>query len=51
MNTLSKSVDVFDLVPIWGEDAPNEHIARFGGHPNAEGCLALAKEFVKRNFF
>ena len=51
MNTLSKSVDVFDLVPIWGEDAPNEHIARFGGHPNADGCLALAKEFVKRNFF
>ncbi len=50
-NTLSKTVEVFDTVSIWGQDAPNEHCARYGGHPNSEGSLALAKEFIKREFF
>jgi hypothetical protein len=32
---------VFDCVPILGEkDAP--HMAKYGGHPNAEGCTAWA---------
>ena len=48
---LSKKVEVFDTVSIWGLDSPNEHMARYGGHPNAEGSLTLAKAFVEKKFF
>lgn len=51
VSVLSKEALVFDTVSIWGLEAPNEHCARYGGHPNSEGCLALANEFVKRKFF
>lgn len=50
-NTLSKSVEIFDTVSIWGKETPNEHCARYGGHPNDEGSLILAKEFVSKKFF
>ena len=42
---------IFDTVSIWGQDAPNTNLSKYGGHPNAEGCLALAKEFVEKKFF
>lgn len=48
MNELSKITEVYDVVKIWGQDAPNEHMARYGGHPNAEGCMQLALDFVKK---
>ena len=38
---------LFDVRPDWGQDAPNEHMARYGGHPDAAGCEALAERFVK----
>ena len=38
---------LFDVRPDWGKDAPLEHMARYGGHPDAEGCEALAERFVK----
>lgn len=43
---MSKKTEIFDVVPIWGLDKPNEHKARYGGHPNEEGCLKLAIGFA-----
>ena len=51
VNELSEQAEIFDTVSIWGEDAPNQSRARYGGHPNKEGSLSLANEFVKRKFF
>ena len=48
---LSKKVEIFDTVSIWGQDAPNENLSRYGGHPNKEGCLALAEKFVEKKYF
>ncbi|MBQ8146589.1 MAG: SGNH/GDSL hydrolase family protein [Clostridia bacterium] len=48
LNELSKITEIYDVVPIWGQSAPNEHMARYGGHPNEEGCLELAKDFVSK---
>ena len=48
LNGLSKITEVYDVVPIWGDTAPNEQRAVYGGHPNAKGCLALANDFVKK---
>lgn len=45
-NELSKITEVYDVVPVWGDKAPNDQRAIYGGHPNAEGCLELAKDFV-----
>ncbi len=40
---LCDAVDyLFDSVPILGEDIPYEHRARYGGHPNDEGCAVWA---------
>lgn len=48
LETLSKITEVYDVVPIWGDKAPNEQRAIYGGHPNAQGCLALATDFVSK---
>lgn len=48
MNDLSEITEVYDVVPIWGKEAPNENCAKYGGHPNKEGCLALALDFIKK---
>ena len=45
---LSKVVEVFDVVPIWGDKEPNEQKAIYGGHPNSEGSALLAKDFVSK---
>lgn len=42
---MSKKTEIFDVVPILGKDKPNEHMAKYGGHPNEEGCLKLAIGF------
>ncbi len=48
LDELSIISEVYDVVPIWGQSAPNEHMAKYGGHPNEEGCLELAKDFVAK---
>ena len=45
---LSRLVEIYDVVPIWGEKAPNEHKAKYGGHPNDEGSTLLAKDFIQK---
>ncbi len=40
---LGKKADLcFDSVPILGDNMPNEHHARYGGHPNDDGCAVWA---------
>ncbi|MBO5313623.1 MAG: SGNH/GDSL hydrolase family protein [Clostridia bacterium] len=48
LDEMSAITEVYDVVPIWGDKAPNEHRAVYGGHPNEEGCLKLAKDFVSK---
>ncbi len=48
LNDLSKITEIYDVVPIWGDKTPNEQRAIYGGHPNAQGCLALALDFVEK---
>lgn len=48
INELSKITEVYDVVPVWGDKAPHEEVAIYGGHPNADGCLALAKDFIEK---
>ncbi len=48
---LSKKAEIFDTISIWGKESPNENMARYGGHPNVEGCEVLANEFVSKNYF
>lgn len=45
---LSKFVEIYDTVSIWGDKAPNEHKAIYGGHPNEEGSTLLANDFVTK---
>ena len=45
---MSKITEVYDVVPIWGDKAPNEQKAIYGGHPNEEGCLKLAVDFTEK---
>ena len=45
---LSKLVEIYDTVSVWGNKAPNEHMAIYGGHPNEEGSALLAKDFVSK---
>ncbi len=47
-NQLFKDALIYDTVPILGMEAPNEHRAKFGGHPNVEGSTLLAKDFVSK---
>lgn len=48
LNELSKITEVYDVVPIWGDKAPNEQHAIYGGHPNEGGSLLLAKDFTEK---
>jgi len=48
LNDLSKITQTYDVVPVWGDKEPNEQRAIYGGHPNSEGCLALARDFVSK---
>ncbi|MGI6742205.1 MAG: SGNH/GDSL hydrolase family protein [Eubacteriales bacterium] len=43
----SKADAVFDFAAALGASAPNQHIAPYGGHPNAEGCMILACAYLK----
>ena len=46
LKNLSKITEIYDVVPVWGDEAPNEQHAIYGGHPNAEGSLKLATDFI-----
>lgn len=48
MNELSKITEVYDVVSVWGDESPNEQRAIYGGHPNEEGCLKLACNFLEK---
>ncbi len=45
---LSKEVEIYDVATIWGHEAPNEHKAKYGGHPNLEDSTVMARDFVKK---
>ena len=38
---------VFDFAKVVGQEAPNEHCAKYGGHPNVEGCAVAAEVYLK----
>ena len=51
---LSKEVDAFfDCVPVLGKSEEEPHIAKYGGHPDDEGCLVWAKALYEacKNLF
>ena len=35
------------IAAVLGQQAPNEHRCIYGGHPNAEGCKAVAEAYLK----
>lgn len=46
--TLCKKVyRVFDMAKATGKEAPNDNMARFGGHPNSEGCEYIAQKYLE----
>ena len=43
LNDLSHRADaLFDVVPVLCQDAKHPHCAKYGGHPNEDGCRAWA---------
>lgn len=46
---LSKMVDfVFDVVPVLQVSEEQSHLAKFGGHPNEDGCALWAEKLYKK---
>ena len=48
LDELSKITDVYDVAKIWGNESPNNHIAKYGGHPDENGCLIMARDFLRK---
>lgn len=47
--SLCKEADgLFDIAAVLGQDAPNEHLCIYGGHPNAHGCAAVAEAYLRQ---
>ena len=38
--------DTFDMAAVLGLPAPDENQPRWGGHPNVEGCAAVARAYL-----
>lgn len=38
----------FDIAAVLGQDAPNEHLCIYDGHPNGEGCKAVAEAYLRQ---
>ena len=38
----------FDIAAALGQDAPYEHRCIYGGHPDAEGCKAVAEAYLRQ---
>ena len=48
VNEVSKYTDyLFDTVKVLGELSPNDNKAKYGGHPDGNGGMALAKSFIE----
>lgn len=47
-NELSQKAEIYDTCAVWCSDNPNDNIAKYGGHPDKAGCMALAKDFVSK---
>lgn len=46
---LRKQADgLFDIAAVLGQPVPNEHRSLYGGHPNAEGCQAVADAYLQQ---
>lgn len=46
---LWKAADgLFDVAAVLGQPTPNEHLCIYGGHPDAEGCKAVANAYLKQ---
>ena len=37
---------LFDIAAVLGQPAPKEHLCIYGGHPDAEGCQAVAEAYL-----
>ncbi|MBQ7353498.1 MAG: SGNH/GDSL hydrolase family protein [Clostridia bacterium] len=48
LTELSKITEVYDVAKIWGQDFPNNHLAKYGGHPDENGCMIMAKDFLNK---
>lgn len=47
-NVLAKKADgFFDFAKYLCDDAPNENIAKYGGHPDEKGCTVVAEAYLK----
>ncbi len=47
--SLCKEADgLFDIAAVLGQDAPNEHLCIYGGHPDAKGCAAVAEAYLQQ---
>lgn len=48
-DSLWKTADgLFDIAAVLGQPEPNENRSLYGGHPNAEGCHAVAEAYLKQ---
>lgn len=49
-NDLWKEADgIFDIAAVLGQPKPNDNRCIYGGHPNAEGCKAVADAYLKQS--
>ena len=46
-NDLSKKYFVFDNIPVLSDSQKGSHCAKYGGHPDAEGCALWASHLFK----
>ena len=47
--SLWKKVDgLFDIAQVLGQDPPNDNLCIYGGHPNADGCKAVAEAYLRQ---
>lgn len=42
--------ETFDMAAVLGRPRPDENLPRWGDHPNAEGCAAVARAFLAAGF-
>lgn len=48
-NNLWKEADgYFDIASVLGQPAPNDNLCIYGGHPNGEGCHAVANAYLNK---
>ena len=38
----------FDIAAVLGQEAPNAHLCIYDGHPDAEGCKAVAEAYLRQ---